>query len=331
MIRKGWDRLLSNFGLKAKKSRFFLLFVGAVALVFYATYFPLPSGKAPVRFYSTHLREDLRLVVLKALKSAKDSIHVYTYALTDPHVLSILMKKAKEGLDVHVTYHQKNTPKLENLPHLHLHPEKGRGLMHAKWIVIDEKMVFLGTANLTSSSLMMHENLLAGFHAPEFAKALLTPSFYQGTVGKSELTFYLLPDPKALPHLLKLLDQAKKKIHIAMFTFTHPLIVSKLIELHQRGVEVKVSLDQMGSRGASKMAAETLQAAGVPVQAFQGMPLFHHKWALIDESTLVLGSANWTQAAFKKNKDFILFITNINKKYLKNTVNTIKKDSLNCN
>ncbi|WP_420422251.1 phospholipase D-like domain-containing protein [Simkania sp.] len=323
--------MLSSSALRAKKSRFFLLAVGAAALVFYATYFPLPTGKTPVRFYSTHLQQDLRLVVLKALKSAKSSIHIYTYALTDPHVLSILMEKAKEGLDVHVTYHQKNTPKLETLSHLHLHPEKGRGLMHAKWIVIDEKVAFLGTANLTSSSLMMHENLLAGFYAPEFSKALVSPSFFQGAVGNSELTFYLLPDPKALPHLLEVLDQAKKKIHIAMFTFTHPQIVSKLIELHQQGIKVEVSLDQMGVRGASKKVAEALQAAGVPVHTFQGMPLFHHKWALIDESTLVLGSANWTRAAFNKNKDFILFITNTNKNNLKSVVNIIKKDSLNCN
>lgn len=323
--------MLSSSALKDKKSRFFLLAIGATFLVFYATYFPLPTEKTPVRFYSTHLREDLRLIVLKALKTAKQSIHVHTYALTDPHVLSLLMEKAKEGLEVHVTYHRKNTPRLEKLPHIHLHPEKGRGLMHTKWIVVDEKLALLGTANLTSSSLMMHENFLVGFYAPEFAKALVSPSFYQGTVGLSDLTFYLLPDTRALPHLIEVLEDAQKKIHLAMFTFTHPQIVEKLIELHERGVEVEVTLDQMGARGASKKASNALQAAGVPVRISQGMPLFHHKWALIDETTLVLGSANWTRAAFKKNKDYILFIKDVNNKYLIDTVNIIKKDSLNCN
>ena len=31
--------------------------------------------------------------------------------------------------------------------------------------------------------------------------------------------------------------------------------------------------------------------------------LLHHKWIYIDQTTLVLGSANLTQAAFKKNRD----------------------------
>jgi len=317
--------------LKAKKSKFFLLVLGSSLLVFYATYFPLPTEKDPLCLYSTHGRDDLRLVTLKAIKKAQHSIHIHTYALTDPQVLSLLMKKARAGVSVHITYHRKNTPRLEKLPYLHLHPEKGSGLMHTKWIIVDEILVLLGTANLTTSSLMMHENCLIGFFAPDFAKNLINPSFYQGKIGTQTITFFLLPDQKGLYYLLNTLDQAKSRVDVAQFTFTHPLLVQKLIELHQKDLSIGITLDQTGARGASKKAFETLLQAGLPVNVSQGIPLFHHKWALVDQSTLVLGSANWTQAAFNKNKDFILFLSPLKKKQvkqLKKMIQIINKESV---
>lgn len=298
------------------------------------TYFPLPRESEPIRFYSTHCHDDLRLITLKALKKAQTSIHIHTYAMTDPQVLSLLMKKARSGVEIHVTYHQKNTPRLEKLPHLYLHPVKKSGLMHAKWMIIDACTIFLGTANLTSSSLMMHDNFLVGLYSPEFAKALITPSFFEGIIGTQNITFFLLPDPKGLETLLNTLDKTKERLAVALFTLTHPKLSNKLQELHERGIRVNLTLDQLGARGASKKTSEVLLEAGIPVKRNQGMPLFHHKWAFIDDTTFVIGSANWTKAAFQKNKDFILFISPLTKKQIKhlnNTVNIIKKESLNCN
>lgn len=330
LIKTGFLRLLKSSVLKGKRSSFFLLVFGSIFLVFYATNFSLPTEKDPIQFYSTHLRDDLRLITLKTIEKAEKSIHVYTYALTDPDVLSALIKKARSGVSVHITYHQKNTPKLKSLPYLHLHPKTGSGLMHAKWMIIDETLILLGTANLTSSSLTMHENFLMGLHAPDFAKNLIIPSSYQGSIGNQILTFYWLPDQAGLDYLLARLNEATKTVNIALFTLTHPIIVKKLTDLHNRGVSIRLILDQSVARGASKKAANTLLKTGISVGINQGLPLFHHKWALIDTSTFVLGSANWTQAAFKKNKDFILFLSPLTwsqKKYLHQMINIIKKES----
>lgn len=320
--------------LKAKKSRLFLLFLGSFLFIFYALYLPFPKEKEKISFYSTHTRDDLRLLTLKALKKAKESIHIHTYCLSDPQVLSVLIQKAREGVDVHITYHQKNTPRLETLPHLHLHPTKGRGLMHAKWVVIDHALTFLGTANLTPSSLSMHENLIVGLCDPNLAEALISPEDYQGKIGTQNLTLFLLPNEDGLKYLLATLDEAKERVCVALFTLTHPLLVKKLIELHQRGLSVDVILDHLSAKGASKKALNALLKAGIAARQSQGMQLFHHKWALIDDTTFVIGSANWTQAAFKKNKDFILFISPLNKNQIKKinrSVDIIKNDSTNCN
>jgi cardiolipin synthase len=290
-------------------SRIALTFIGSFFLIFYATYVPLPNEKHPICFYTTHRKDDLRRVTLKALKRASRTVHIHTYALTDPQILSLLMKKAREGVSVNITYHQKNTPKLGSLPLFHLHPEKRSGLMHAKWMVIDETFTLLGTANLTSSSLVMHENLQMGIFSSTFAKALISPSSFQEKIAEQTLSFFLLPSSIAEEALINQLSQAKYTVDIALFTFTHPRIVDLLISLKQQGVAISITLDQSSARGASKKAFDRCVKGGIPINLSQGLPLFHHKWALIDDSTLILGSANWTQAAFKKNKDFILFLS----------------------
>lgn len=303
-------------------------------LVFYALYIPLPSEKHPICFYSNHSRDDLKQTTLKALRQAQHSVWIHTYALTDASVLSLLKQKAEQGIDIHIFYHQKNTPKLHlfEQKHLHFHPIKDKGLMHEKWMVIDETQVFLGTANLTLSSLSMHDNFLLGLYSPALGAALQNGSHRhtQTTIQEQQLELFLLPQKEGLDHLLSQLDKAQKTVTLALFTFTHPLLVKKLLELHERGVHIELFLDAYTARGASKKALKQLQEAGIEASLSQGLPLFHHKWALIDSKTFILGSANWTRAAFEKNKDYILFLSNITKeqfKHINKIINIIKNDT----
>ncbi len=306
-------------------------------LPYYAIHISLPSHDQPVLMYTNHLREDLRRITFKAAKKAKESISIHTYALTDDELLDTLQEKAVEGIDVDITYHKKSTPQLHKLenPHFHLRPIKGKGLMHSKWMIVDERTSYLGTANLTLSSLVMHDNFLLGIHSKKLAKGIKKEEPELHTkVGEQQVDFYLLPQKKALDELIKHLDLAKEKVELALFTFTHPLLVEKLIERSKCGVEVSLFMDAYTAQGASKKAVNQFLDEGIRVSVSQGYPLFHHKWAVIDRKTLILGSANWTKAAFEKNQDFILFLYPLTKeqmRYIGRTLNVIEKDTSTLN
>jgi len=182
--------------------------------------------------------------------------------------------------------------------------------MHEKIWIIDQKRLFLGSANLTSSSLKMHDNLMVGLYCPDLAEALSGKRVKEITtrVGERDLHYFSLPSQKALETLIETLDGAEKKVTIALFTFTHPQLIEKLVELHKRGVEISLTLDGTTARGASKKAKEFLEKEGIRVKVSKGRELFHHKWAEIDNKNFIIGSANWTKSAFNKNRDFILFI-----------------------
>jgi cardiolipin synthase len=316
-IWKNQNRLCSHQILPPKQVLHFPLFnwIPACAgisflglLLFLALHTSLPSPQKPLQFYHSSQRNDLNRILVQSIQQAQETITLKTYALTDLSLLSLLKKRAEEGIIVHLYYDTKASPPLTQLEgeHFHLHPQKGKGLFHEKIWIFDEEKVFLGSTNLTPSSLRMHENMMVGLFAPNLAKALSLgrPSIFQ----EEGVTYYSLPQPEALEALLKTLRRAQKKISLTLFTFTHPEIAEVLAELHQKGIKISLKLDGTSARGSSRKVKEFLSNAGVYVEVTQGLELCHEKVGVIDQKIHIIGSANWTKAAFQKNKDFILIL-----------------------
>lgn len=286
--------MLKKCALTALKSSFLL---GLLFLVWVGATPQLPSQESPHLLYHRHLK----VVMKKALKSAKHSIHLRTFSLTDPDILKLLNQRANEGIKISVITDPKGCKRPRLHPKIDLTHKKVPGLMHQKICIIDDQILFLGTANMTYSSLHIHDNLVLGTYDPPLAH------FIQNPKGNSfQNRFFLLPNKEALTPLIEQLNSAKASIDVAMFCFTHPKLAQALIEAHQRGVRVRVGIDTQTGKGAGKKVFEMLQYAGIDVAYSSSYALFHHKWALIDDQILILGSANWTKSAFNKNKDFFI-------------------------
>jgi len=272
----------------------------------------LPSPKNPIVFYSNQQRDDFRLVLKKAFSLAQNSISITMYAITDEELLKRLYRKAQEGISVHI-WHDHKSGSTPILTPLIATPVKAKGLMHRKIVTTDDAYVFLGSANMTTSSLVLHDNLSVGFYHPLLARFLKAPtsSYFDFNVEDQPCRLWLLPDLKALDYLTDQLEQAKVSIFVAMFTLTHPKLLQALVKAHERGVQVIVAVDHYAARGASRKAVKFLQDQKIPVAFSQGLQLLHHKWAYIDRSQVILGSTNWTQAAFTKNQDCLLFLKSL--------------------
>ncbi len=269
---------------------------------------PLPSPSHPLILYSNQNRDDFRLVLKKCFNSAAQSIHIWMYAVTDILLIHQLQKKADLGVDVSVHYDKNGGTQM--LP-ASLHPQivKSKGLMHRKIVIIDEATVFIGSANMTTPSLLLHDNLTVGIYNPEMASFLLSP--VGNTFRFQDGMIWLLPDKKGAVEIESKIDTAESSIFIAMFTLTHNKLVDALIRSKQRGVDVKLAIDRYTARGASKKAVQRLSEANIEIFYSSGLPLLHHKWAYIDHKELILGSTNWTESAFNKNHDVLLFLESL--------------------
>jgi len=265
-----------------------------------------PLAKAPAQVYSNQLGDDLHLLFCEAFADAKRSIYLEMYAITDPTVLSILKSKSLHGTNLEVIADTKASPalikKLGTEAHVQLYT--GKHLMHRKVVVIDDELVLLGSANFTKASLKMHDNLVIAIRDQELGTFLEhsdSPSIYH----REPISIWKLPEAgqEALEATCAALRSAQKTIRVAMFTFTHFKIAEELAHAKERGIDVQVALDHYTAEGSSKKICTFLISRGVPVFISQGKQLLHHKWALIDGTTLLTGSTNWTQSAYKRNKD----------------------------
>jgi len=145
---------------------------------------------------------------------------------------------------------------------------------------------------------------------------ITTNNLYAKTLQK----LYLLPDEKksALKAICKNIDLSKKSIKISIYSFTNKKIAKRVKNAAKRGVKVEIIFDskESGSKRGKSVIKYLAKYNNISVYKLKGLPskkkkyfgIMHIKMALIDDKTLIFGSANWTYKAFSKNYE-TLFIT----------------------
>lgn len=118
------------------------------------------------------------------------------------------------------------------------------------------------------------------------------------------------PDDGATQLVVKTIDEAKKSVHLAAYSFTSYPVAQALVRAHERGVDVAVVMDE-SNRHQRYSALPYLEKAGVPARTNNHYVIMHNKFIVIDGSTLELGSFNFTKAAEEKNAENILVIKNV--------------------
>lgn len=114
-----------------------------------------------------------------------------------------------------------------------------------------------------------------------------------------EILFFPDPSGAHVRHVCHLLRSSRKRMWIAMFTLTDDVLSQEILNAWERGVDVKVILDdeQCNVLGAD---AAKLQDAGVPLLLDSDEARMHHKFAVLDACVLA-GSFNWTKQASMSN------------------------------
>jgi phosphatidylserine/phosphatidylglycerophosphate/cardiolipin synthase-like enzyme len=290
----------------------------------------LPASEDPPLLYSTQLGDDLTLLLQTSIRQAKKSVILIIYTLTDPKIIKALKHKSEEGISVLVVCDGRAAPFIDRKlgPAVKVVKRFGDGIMHQKILVVDDSLVWIGSANMTGESLNMHANLITGFNHPALGemithKADTQPEEGLGVpfaareflVGGQKAEMWFLPDnPRAVHKIKSLIAGAKKSIRIAMFTWTRMDFAEEAARSLSRGINVSVALDRSASKGAGAKVSAYLQKKGVPVYLYQGPGLLHHKFMEIDNEILVNGSANWTKAAFDKNDDCFFVLHDLTEK-----------------
>ncbi|TNF38470.1 MAG: hypothetical protein EP329_00315 [Deltaproteobacteria bacterium] len=210
-------------------------------------------------------------------------------------------------------------------------------IMHNKFAVVDDQWVVSGSMNFSENGVlknnnnvvMLHSATLAETYVREFEQMYVDKVFGRQKAVVPDKPIVELADQKIearfspkddmVGTMLDALDTADKRVFFMIFSFTHPDISQKLIDLHNAGVEVVGVFDESQGRGRYSVD-EALAAAGIPVyidgnehtSGFAGGKL-HHKVMMIDPATdsepiTVTGSYNWSNAASEYNDENVVLM-----------------------
>ena len=134
---------------------------------------------------------------------------------------------------------------------------------------------------------------------------ILISQFFLISLAKTEVYFSLYDNPQK--EIIKNINQAEAFINIAMYIFTDREIALPLVKARERGVKVRLYLDQ-DQVDYKYSQSRFLVQKGIKTRISTNNYIMHNKFAIIDNRILLTGSYNWTFSANNRNDENLMVI-----------------------
>jgi len=280
--------------------------------------------------------------IADAIHNAQTSVDLCLYEFNRPNIVEAVVEAHKRGVQIRFAgdgdeLHDEGYVELENNGVTLKYRKPYDRIMHNKFIVIDNEIVFTGSMNMSENGVNLNNNHVlriedsdvAALYTAEFEQMYMLEHFGRTkesvpmgrdvTIGATSAQVYFSPRDDVDQKMLELLDTADVRVYFMIFSFTHEAISGRLVDLNDSGVEVVGIFDESQARGRYSKD-EFLAQSGVPVFidgnenaiGFAGGKL-HHKVMLIDpgtnsDPTVVVGSYNWSNNATRYNDENIMVL-----------------------
>lgn len=120
------------------------------------------------------------------------------------------------------------------------------------------------------------------------------------------------PEGSARELVLSVINSSSKSIRMMAYSFTAPDIAKALVRAKERGVDVKIVVDEKGNRGRSSIAAMNyIVNHNIPLRTNSTYAIMHDKLIVSDGETVETGSFNFTSSAERRNSENAAVIWNM--------------------
>lgn len=256
--------------------------------------------------------------ILDAIRTAKTSVHVEMYLLTNDDVIAALRTAKQAGRDVKVVLN-KDFPQGGNgnlkafnaltaggVPVVYAPP--AFTFTHAKTMVIDGTSGWIMTMNLTETSPFDNREYLVRVTGAAEVSELETIFQADFTNTSKDIPGRLVVSPAsatkldAQKRLVALIQQATKEVDLEGESLADTQIVEALVAAKRAGKTVRIILNDREPSTGQDAAIATLRAAQIPIVKV-GTPDIHAKCIVVDRARAYIGSQNFTQTALLKNRE----------------------------
>lgn len=188
------------------------------------------------------------------------------------------------------------------------------GIQHAKFLIVDGATLLTGSNNWSSTGVSINEENTIVVHAdaddPQIAgfschfEAIWAQS-PDAAVDCSTDDAAFTPGTAAIRMLRDEIRGAERRVDVLMHHFTFGDLVKELGKAAERGVAVRVIVNEADRDEHRGSDWDRLRAAGGRIRYKRGngdlYQLMHHKLAIVDGRTLLNGSGNWSGSGFFNN------------------------------
>tara|TARA_Y100000310_G_scaffold236686_1_gene239913 strand:+ start:132 stop:1157 length:1026 start_codon:yes stop_codon:yes gene_type:complete len=311
-----------------------LFFIGVFALLF--TQFPInpltgqtltiveDSGTLDIHFCP---RASCEQEMLQVMENAQETLYCAFYDLNLDSLKDVLTAKHRSGIDVKVVMDQVNARKFP-VEHFPIQEDKSYGLMHNKFCIIDNNILFTGSTNPTNNGVNKNNNnlifteskVLISNYEDEFEE-LWSKRFREGKPVKNPVVNldgirvenYFCPEDNCEDHVVDVLKKAEKSIDFMTFSFTSNPIANVLMKHNDAGrndlgKEIKLRGVMEARQVSEHSRYDALLFQEIDVVKDANKQSMHHKVFIVDKEVVITGSYNPTKGGNERNDENVLII-----------------------
>jgi phosphatidylserine/phosphatidylglycerophosphate/cardiolipin synthase-like enzyme len=199
-------------------------------------------------------------------------------------------------------------------------------LMHNKFMILDGEIVVTGSWNFTINDTYRNNNnvlilrsqaVVTGYQAefdemfiegrfgPTSPANTVRPSFTQDGIP---VQLYFGPEDDPMDAMIEAVANAQDNIRFMTFSFTHDGLTDALLNRASGGLDIAGIFETTGSM-TQYAALPPLACAGIAVRQDGNPFVLHHKVFIIDNTTVVTGSFNFSANATNSNDENMVIIS----------------------
>jgi phosphatidylserine/phosphatidylglycerophosphate/cardiolipin synthase-like enzyme len=294
----------------------------------YQAYFTKPTyPEAP-----TNRQDGMDEALAADIAQAQQSVALASFDLDLAAIADALLAAHGHGVAVQVTIDGENLadPVVSAvLGHLEdagvaVFYDRRSAFMHNKVVVIDRRIVWSGSWNLTTNDTFRNNNNMVRIEHEQLAAAYgaTLDQIHTGaggpanarrvqrlpiTVSHATVRAMFAPVDPITEKIIEQIDSAQTDVQVLAFAFTSDAIAQALVNARARGVHVRVVMERRNTKGTGSQFA-MLRDANIDALADGNCFVMHHKVMVIDGEHTITGSFNFTDAAQEQNDENVLLI-----------------------
>lgn len=247
--------------------------------------------------------------LVRAIDRAQRSVFLEIYILSDARIMHALERAAAQGVAVYVLlephpYGLATQPLsiAQRLRSAGIHVRWSRpGFVytHAKFLVLDDALAIVSTANFSRSAFTRNREILLFDHLPHEVRvlsALFRADWDRTSAHFDDSNLVVSPDNSRFK-LTRLIARARRAVDIYAEEIADGASERLLARLHARGIRVRVLLPNATTPGA-----RWLETHGVQVRALAS-PYVHAKAVIVDGREAFVGSENVSTTSLDHNRE----------------------------